>query len=412
MQSLRRLLDAFTLIELLVVVAIIAILAAMLLPALAAAREKARRTSCKQNLQQIGDSLESYLSDYGEYFPGWAGMGYNTIYTDEQEGLYVDPVLGETVATTTMDTTKNIYAMTAAAPAYRAIGAACKSTDTNAEWAKGKLNMVPVNLGYPVVLNYLPDFSALFCPSGRNMPNFSHKGCAGLDNLNELKKLGGTNGRALTHGDYGGGIGGEGSSSQSYWGREKIATIAYRDVRGQYNYRPTIAGYWNAGAMNVVCTIPGTRPKVTTVYGSPSFRTPKLLQGRAFVSDTFAKGYSTCYRGAHNTGTVDDPHDMGSGLYHHRNGYNVLYGDYHASWWGDPGHIVSSWAVWSDTRTWGYDPGSSSYWVNHPVSGYHSLTNTYGVNDDLGLSGGYIVWHMFDNAAAIDVGTVDIGALP
>src|SRR5947199_8068422 len=90
---LKRFLKGFTLIELLVVIAIIAILAAILFPVFAQARENARKTTCLSNNKQIGLAAAMYAQDYDNMYPPQRADGLVSMAAGGKEGTYYDALL-------------------------------------------------------------------------------------------------------------------------------------------------------------------------------------------------------------------------------------------------------------------------------------------------------------------------------
>jgi prepilin-type N-terminal cleavage/methylation domain-containing protein len=104
---------AFTLIELLVVIAIIAILAAMLLPALAAAKKKAQKINCVNNLKQVGLSFRLWEGDNGDKYPmtvtvAQGGAGDYVAKNGTAPGTY-NPICVFQVMSNQLSTPKILY---------------------------------------------------------------------------------------------------------------------------------------------------------------------------------------------------------------------------------------------------------------------------------------------------------------
>jgi len=457
---------AFTLIELLVVVAIIAILAAMLLPALAAAREKARRSVCLGNMNQMSKGFQSYASDYSGYLPCWVGWnrswcaeqknadgscgasndagkscggasGYTSNnwkqawWRDEARAVLSDGRTGQWIMAN--------GAYNEDASNWRCIAMSDKYTPTefydlygfgdyNGHWQPGQLNLAPNGMGYLLYGGYLNDARVYYCPSSDGMPS---------DRTT-------TSSIRTTYG----GIGGTGSYRIEHWqaaGGFTKETLLYGDWRhlqtqyafenavfSHYNYRNVplfLRGYpwcevlegknWNDASD----TRPwGARmqfmvwPLTPARHLGPMFVTQKELASRALVTDTWDKGgprdaFGRDVSALHGQPITDSMTIAGMGMAGHRDGYNALYGDWSARWFGDPQQKI----IWC--KSGNYDSGKTcinydydclclNYYYNYkPFASYNPQISSpvSGWTQRHWVVSPYSIWHEFDVANRMDL---------
>jgi prepilin-type N-terminal cleavage/methylation domain-containing protein len=380
----------FTLIELLVVVAIIAILAAMLLPALAAAREKARRSTCGSQLGQMGKALAAYVGDYNDYIPSWAGWGATGTATINP-GIMSDPKVPTRVIQVGSFSRAEGMIMQREIAHGRLPGT---TGHTASELAAGNFNMGPLNLGYLLWCNYVQDSRLLFCPSAGGMVPDDRGYYAGQHryaNEKHLKLLGGYQPSNLFYGECAD-MAIVGGGTSCYTGLSPTVGVYERSFECDYGYRCAykVGNDWYS-------QIKWVAPAQTVKNGEPWFKTTKQLGGRAFVSDTFGKLRK------------DPATTPGYGFYAHKEGYSVVYGDYHVAWFGDPQRRY----IWTDhtyaestgfatpaiedaqDTTGGLTGGEPSVYGSHFIDG-GTYPHRYEVSSVL-------PWHNMDVQAGLDL---------
>ena len=366
----------------LVVIAIVGILAALLLPALSSAREQGRRTSCMNNLNQIGQALAIYCTNSGNYLPSYPGWG-----------------LAQCLIGSGTDTMSN-YTGHQGVCRHMVVAYGADTDAVNFPLDAGKTNFMPIGLGLMLQADYLDDPYVLDCPSMGGTTT-TYYGAADYEHPSDVwKLLGGTPGENL--------IGADGrrlhrTAATDHTVTAVLSSYSYRNTPfyclsepsnanrhpdypsvpdwdwdtagGDTTYTATEADFSNVatgGTWVAGWWLDFTKPHVMAYFMTPPFKTRKQLRDRAICADAF------------DFSNVSDTFD-GEGLAenHHKDGYNVLYGDNHGSWYEDGSDAIMAWNEWMD------DP---------PDATFHNFNNL-----TISSPVGQHVWNLFDRKADIDV---------
>jgi len=277
-------------------------------------------------------------------------------------------------------------------------------------WAEGNFNMFPRGHGYLLYGGYIPDATVYYCPTytecgpewiSRSPVPDNQAPVMSLNSLTYVRQIGSSL-KDWLRGDYTQAFD-EGRYLSSYNGTAYAmawdSTYAYRMQPswdpGQYDYDMTTEN-WSRYPHHV----PYVKPQIKFENGgSAIFKSQKLLGGRAVMTDHWNRQVLMPEE-------LLDPSNLGAASGHGGgDGYNVLYGDWSARWFGDPQKRVLWWPTGPSTagHAWFASlEGKECLGVSGNVPG-HPMSTSWCA----GYPGGFAnlaIWHTFDLANSIDVG--------